>query len=111
MEKLIELLNECVKEKDFWDDLNEYNEAEILDEETLEVNWKYHDIEYLCTKKFWFIKRLVEKHKINTRNLNLQVFMSMFSNDGTVEISYEELILMLLAISDDPIEFLIDVLK
>ena len=35
---------------------NEYNEAEILDEETLEVNWKYHDIEYLYTKKFWFIK-------------------------------------------------------
>jgi hypothetical protein len=35
----------------------------------------------------------------------------MFSNDGTVEVSYEELILMLLAISDDPIEFLISVLK
>ena len=64
MEKLIELLNEYMEEIAFYD-LNEYNEAEILDEETLEVNWKYHDIEYLYTKKFWFIKWLVVNDKID----------------------------------------------
>jgi len=58
-----------------------------------------------------FIKWLVENEKIETNNLNLKVFKSMFSNDWTVEISYEELILMLLAISDEPIEFLISILK
>lgn len=65
----------------------------------------------LISKECMLVKWIVEKHKINTRNLNLQVFMSMFSNDGTVEISYEELILMLLAISDEPIELLISILK
>lgn len=65
----------------------------------------------ICSKYYSFIKRLVENDKINNRNLNLQVFMSIFSNDGTVEISYEELILMLLAISDEPLELLISILK
>jgi hypothetical protein len=48
----LELLNEYVEEKDFGDDLNEYNSAEILDEKTLEVNGEYHDIEYLISKSF-----------------------------------------------------------
>jgi hypothetical protein len=106
MEKLIPLLNERHNlEWVLWSNVNwDY----------LFVKWdkenKFYE-EQIISKKFWFIKRLVEKHKINTRNLNLQVFMSMFSNDGTVEVSYEELILMLLAISDNPIEFLISVLK
>jgi hypothetical protein len=39
MGKLVELLNEYVEETDFWDNLNEYNEADIIDGETLEVNW------------------------------------------------------------------------
>ena len=106
MEKLIPLLNERHNlEWVLWSNVNwDY----------LFVKWdkenKFYE-EQIISKKFWFIKRLVEKHKINTRNLNLQVFMSMFSNDGTVEVSYEELILMLLAISDEPLELLISVLK
>ena len=109
MEKLIELLKESGKADEIcptWIDIRkQYFDAGNI---TRADRMMY---EYLCSKHFWFIKRLVEKDKINTRNLNLQVFISMFSNDGTVEVSYEELILMLLAISDEPIEFLIDVLK
>lgn len=123
MEKLIELLNEYVEETDFWDNLDEYNEVEILDEETLEVNWKYHDIEYLYTKKFWFIKWLVDNDKIDT-----DVYKTVYSGDldkrKTLTMSsgwdefyqvtehwvYESL-LMLLAIQDEPIDFLISILK
>jgi hypothetical protein len=101
MEKLIELLNEYVEETDFWDNLNEYNEADIIDGETLEVNWNYHDIEYLYTKKFWFIKWLVENDKIDLDKVE-------FVGEWTTK--YQSL-LMLLSISDTPIEDLLLYLK
>lgn len=118
MEKLIELLNEHFKEKyknskrnliyfERYDDVNHWFN---MNNEDRVYNWFVAE-ETILGKRYGFIKWLVENDKVNTRNLNLQVFKSMFSNDGTVEISYEELILMLLAISDEPIEFLIDLLK
>ena len=121
IEKLIELLNEYVEETDFWDDLNEYNEAEILDEETLEVNWKYHDIEYLYTKKFWFIKWLVENDKIdivkvyeNLTNYEIEIRIravkELLENNEEDTIAYLKL-LMLLSIQDEPIRFLCEILK
>ena len=114
MEKLIELLNEYVEETDFWDNLDEYNEAEILDEETLEVNWKYHDIEYLYTKKFWFIKWLVENDKINRDEIIINSDFMPIAFDRKwekYEWSEEKQLLMLLSISDTPIEDLISYLK
>lgn len=102
MEKLIELLNKYDKIK--WD------KEEPIYNWKIAIKTKIYQT-YLVSARYWFIKWLVDNDKINTRNLNLQVFMSMFSNDGTVEISYEELILMLLAISDEPIELLISILK
>lgn len=100
MEKLIELLNKYVEETDFWDDFNEYNEAEILDEETLEVNWKYHDIEYLYTKRFWFIKWLVGKDKIDFSIMRISAWYELYEN-----------FIMYLSIQDDPIKYLISYLK
>lgn len=115
MEKLIELLNEYVEEKDFWDDLNEYNEADIIDEETLEVNWNYHDIEYLYTKKFWFIKWLVENDKIDRDILEWK--RPYYYLENSLDMHWDkvfsrcERLLMLLSISDTPIEDLILYLK
>ena len=107
MQKLIGLLNEYVEETDFWDNLNEYNEVEILDEETLEVNWKYHDIEYLYTKKFWFIKWLVENDKVDLENEELISLMSELWERGNPV----KCLLMLLSIQDEPIRFLCEILK
>jgi hypothetical protein len=121
MEKLIELLNEYVEETDFWDNLNEYNEADIIDGETLEVNWNYHDIEYLYTKQFWFIKWLVENDKIDIvkvyENLTdyeieirIRAVKELLENNEEDTISYLKL-LMLLSIQDEPIRFLCEILK
>ena len=113
MEKLIELLNEREKT----------------------VNWvqypwwcKEH-LEYQChwprviNKRFWFIKRLVENDKIDT-----DVYKTVYSGDldkrktltmssgwdefyqVTEHWAYESL-LMLLAISDTPIDLLCEILK
>jgi len=113
MQKLLELLNQFDDEEG--KDLYEW---EIEWEDIIWYNrfwWWYETIDVsrsvIISKRYWFIERLVKKDKIDTNNLNLKVFKSMFSNDWTVEISYEELILMLLAISDEPIEYLISILK
>jgi len=113
--KLLELLNEYVEEKDFGDDLNEYNSAEILDEKTLEVNGEYHDIEYLISKSFWFIQRLVEQDKIDISKLdkeekNQNIDICIYKKLSRDEENTERL-LMLLSIQESPIEFLISILK
>ena len=94
-----------------------------IDEETLEVNWEYHDIEYLYTKKFWFIKWLVENERIEWEKFQepkIRGIIWLISNwhnsewksykDYSKELAYESL-LMLLSISDSPVEFLISILK
>ena len=98
--------------------LNEYNEAEILDEETLEVNWKYHDIEYLYTKKFWFIQWLVENDKIwdnkNSDRYTMMKLMRAEINEWTEVFEWTEryeFVIMILSIQDEPIKFLISILK
>ncbi len=117
MEKLIELLNEYINTIDWWDDLNEYNDVDILDGGTLlEVNWRYHDIEYLYTKRFGFIKWLVDNDKIETNKYeNILDRIEYYSQSEEEQkrhyYSDYESLLMLLAIQDEPIEFLISILK
>ena len=62
------------------------------------ILWVHETI--LISKKFWFIKRLVENDKID-----LEKFPQI------MEYSDYESLLMLLSIQDNPIEFLISILK
>ena len=118
MEKLIELLNEREKT----------------------VNWVQHPwwckehLEYQChwprviNKRFWFIKWLVDNDKIDreSENYPLKKYYPYFNDDVLAIVSqdcntYEdecrvcydkyESLLMLLSIQDNPIEFLISILK
>ena len=96
MEKLIELLNEFEKTL----------------EPNLQVRWTVLWIEatpeLIVGKKFWFIKWLVENDKIDFEwKLNTLRFESLV--DQTLD-SYLAL-LMLLAIQDEPIRFLCEILK
>lgn len=104
MEKLIELLNEYEKE----------NKSDLYYKFELE-NWElycYNDVSdvlwtmqdeamVICSKKFWFIKWLVENRKIDKSKV--------FSFIDTAD-TYED-ILCLLALSDEPINDLISFLK
>ena len=72
----------------------------------------------LISKKFWFIKRLVDNDKIDFDNRDLKdEFMLEFERypvfqGNTYNWDFNENgLLMLLAIQDDPISFLISVLK
>jgi len=97
MEKLIELLNEY-ENTDNWE------------------NW--HQVEFreskIISKKFWFIKWLVENDKIDRDEIIINSDFMPIAFDRKwekYEWSEEKQLLMLLSIQDEPIEDLISYLK
>ena len=116
MEKLIELLNKRIKEwwKPYWDD---YSIAKI--DEIWKSDWLYFvsfvwedypwpvNLEHLLTKQAELIKWLVENDKIDIRKLE--------DKDAEYSFHYSfedyEVLLMLLSISDTPIDDLISYLR
>ena len=95
--KLIELLNEYDGKNHFWD----YDEEYLTSEEFYEENW---DLE-IISKKFWFIKWLVENDKIDKGEIP-QI-------DGSYYNLYDDCdnLLMNLSIQDEPIRFLCEIIK
>lgn len=108
MEKLIELLNEYETPQS-WIVFKSYDDYDgtfywvDCDGET-EIAWSDS---YICSKKFWFIKWLVENEKIDVERVYNNSDYPMVKRD---EFLYEWL-LMLLSIQDEPINFLISILK
>ena len=104
MEKLIELLNKYEQEEwcwrlKYWKLHNKYyDDYDRKDEEIR-----------LISKWYGFIKWLVENDKINTESWPLYWFHFIMHNRQPY--SLYETILMILAISDTPIEDLISYLK
>lgn len=98
MIKLIELLNEYDGKNHWWD----YDEEYLTSEEFYGENW---DLE-IISKKFWFIKWLVENDKIDFDKVcNSENYYAVDVWDNTDEL------LMLLAIQDEPIRFLCEIIK
>ena len=90
-----------------------YNE----EDDWVDEDWIWD--EWICSKKFWFIKWLVENDKIDRkRKMIKQVWtwwtLDLMNFDRIQDIEYysiEETLLMLLSISDTPIDDLISYLK
>ena len=124
MEKLIELLNEYKKTrvKEYWIEFNIWEEKWelhiIIDDWQYNYSWWTCDtdiaISYIISKKFWFISWLVENDKIDEyKVIELEHnWIRPFKLDNLYwEIKLEERLIMLLSISDTPIEDLILYLK
>lgn len=108
MEKLIELLNEYAPEDFNWCVID----GKIFDKE--DRCWTTMNVEmgvYVISKQFWFIKRLVENDKIDHWKLSNYIIDNKFFWDKITELKEYETLLMLLAIQDKPLEFLIEILK
>ena len=115
MEKLIELLNEYEKkvrkseyyewEKWVWWDTNLFR-RDTRDEEWSHLYSETADT-YVISKKYGFIKWLVENDKID---FNKDAFVSLASELWCTAYD-EKIVLMVLSISDTPIEDLISYLK
>lgn len=114
MEKLIELLNEYEKLNMCRTFIGYYKQEE-------EITWLYFSIKAceLISTKFWFIKWLVDNDKIdleNVKNIKLPIDTKLWARvDKDEKTCFNRLytlkLLMLLSIQDNPIEFLVSVLK
>ena len=104
MEKLIELLNEYEKLNMCRTFIGYYKEEE-------EITWDIFSIKAceLISKKFWFIKWLVDNDKIDLMKLKKWIEDNKFYCAKWGKIT--NMLLMLLSIQDNPIEFLISILK
>ncbi len=110
MEKLIELLNEYEKE------LNTGLRWRI--DEMYWMLWRWLSLmwvdQYLISKHYWFIKWLVDNDKIDRDRVLISFSMSESDwlwNYYWHWVECYQSLLMLLAIQDEPIEFLISILK
>jgi len=115
MEKLIELLNEYETPRS-WVVYKNYDDYDgtfywvDIDGET-EIAWSDS---LICSKKFWFIEWLVDNDKIElcpiSKDYRIQI--DLFGDGATYwELWWEYRILMLLSIQENPISFLISILK
>ena len=121
MEKLIELLNEYGTQEEIkwkWYFVPNHIQWEWCD------NSECSDL-LIISKKFWFIKWLVENDKIDYRKLDYKnIYMSDYWSSDDIFLAYNkgeqwiiytvdyyESLLMLLSISDTPIEDLLLYLK
>lgn len=113
MEKLIELLNEYCKEKKIW-------EWSMLENGYL-FHWnkpiknKKEEFDLLIiSKHYWFIDWLVDNDKIERdKIIEKSVFIPIVCDKvwNLLNPTEEQELLMLLSIQDNPIEFLISILK
>jgi hypothetical protein len=116
MEKLIKLLNEYNIELR-WVDRTYKDGFDLWYEQEYMRDFR---VAYLISKSFWFIKWLVDNNKINKRKIDTRLVRYVENHYDEewywVESSYEDYsdtntLLMLLSISDTPIEDLISYLK
>ena len=110
MEKLIELLNEYENDISLWSsadwrefDWNLHYYSNYKDE------YVFDNVYYkIISKNFWFIKWLLDNNKIRYEKVREQVDKEPMSIGRWLKYN---ILLMLLAISDTPIEDLISYLK
>jgi hypothetical protein len=100
MEKLIELLNEYAKVLWIWDYVWWHNKKTI------------ENSDYIFTKKFWFIKWLVDNEKIDIHNIPpISITRGEEERAYNEPVMLDDSLLMLLSVSDTPIEDLVSYLK
>ena len=107
MEKLIELLNEYIKEKELWNTVKEIDDDYFVNNYN---NWDWYLCEEVMSKKFWFIERLVKQNKIDDSKVWNYDMLSVQYHDLVNDYKYEWLI-MILSISENPISDLCSFLK
>lgn len=105
MEKLIKLLNEYNIEL-HWVDRTYKDGFDLWYEQEYMRDFR---VAYLISKSFWFIKRLLDNNKIDHEKIKSWELNWSKWYFETVQPEY--FVIMLLAISDTPIEDLISYLK
>ena len=112
MKKLIELLNEFKEGKPF--QFIGYDEKYWMFDTNLNADGNTSlPEETIISKKFWFIKWLIENNKVNIVKevINDIEYYGHWQIENVDCYSQYDSLLMLLSIQDDPISFLASILK
>ena len=101
MEKLIELINKYKEEKNIFNTDMDWQ---------LEI-WKYIYVNYpcaerLCSKKYWFIEQLIKRDEINLNDSDLLTL----SSELWCAVN-SDIVIMVLSIKGNPLEYLCSILK
>lgn len=110
--KLLKLLNEYETPRS-WEVYKSYDDYDWTfywvdcDWET-EIAWSDS---LICSKKFWFIKWLVENEKIDREKVIGEIWGCIKISWLWPHYSFYAALLMLLSIQDEPIKFLCEILK
>lgn len=106
-------------EKEIWKLLEEYLQTKNKDIQdfmniaalmTQSDNKLYQT--YIISKNFWFVERLVEQDKIDKKKLDEAERRPMYVTDDRFSLyKVDECVIMLLSISDTPIDLLCNLLK
>jgi hypothetical protein len=111
--KLLELLNEAKPLSKYKEYRHRWNEIYLIT--YAEDYWASESRNItldIISKKFWFISWLVEQDKIDKKKLDEAERRPMYVTDDMFSLyKVDECVIMLLSISDTPIEFLISILK
>ena len=116
MEKLIELLNEYYKERyntDVFevDTFSDYSPNDRGYFNYVDRSWGISEAD-IISKRYWFIKRLVENDKIDKKKIDKAERRPIYVTDDMFALyDLDECVIMLLSISDTPIDDLISYLK
>ena len=111
IEKLYELLFDYSRNQSYYWKLRPSGKIEW------DVWWTDHTLEdeevsmVIKSKEFWFIQWLVENDKIDHDHYWNYALVGEWENGSYFQLRAVETILMLLSIQDNPIEFLISILK
>lgn len=110
MEKLVELLNEYNRNVKKWSDKWELKNS--IDNPwtkyiSLSSVWAWKIYLWIISREYWFIKRLVENDNINREEIKYSNLYIPLKKD----FNKDDRLIMLLSISENPIEFLISMLK
>lgn len=112
MEKLLELLNQHRIELCKWNTTNLIRFKYLPHTFVLSDFWAQHSELLIISKQYWFIKWLVDNDKIDLDKTWYKKadFQEVWNWDWRT-VRWYEMLLMLLAIKDKPIDFLISVLR
>ncbi len=104
--KLLDLFNQYNLSPDMtgWEICNERDER---DWENMSVFYK----QYICSKHFWFVKRLVDNDWIDTRLIPLRLETHWENSDVTWGVIKDyEVVLAMLSLKENPIKYLDSIL-
>ena len=114
LEKLIELFRDYVE--NYWNDTKDptIDNVVIYDWQWFYFGARFYSDEKVLSKKFWFIKRLVENDKIDLEKIEKKFYNEICITDyWDKDRAYwkSDLVISVLSISDTPIDDLLLYLK